>query len=275
MAVLNETARAVSNLKGNFPQYGNHLSTSIGIGETGILVGEEMFDADIHEVSDIDPLSLTGFALGEDFNFVNQEIPFRAMDMRVVVESDLGQSRMDWLRPVEKAKEDAARSFIDTLYRVKNPEDLLSLYVIGSKENSEAFGPRAIFEQTEDPEDNADAIADLCRKGLNIVISNFELPIRRERHDFSRTLGIKINHERELQLLPNTGFWSMGGIEDVDTHKRKQLVHANERLAIKHTAITDRLQKAGMQVVQIAVNGKGVDWQSYDERIARAVEKIN
>ena len=291
MAYFVETAKALANCRANIQKgFGHHLSPEVHEGGGGLPIGEVRYRPGGHSVADIKHTAIGSLAIDRDLFYVPLNIPERPMRMNVIVnESDGATTRMEWLKPMDLFRQRLVSGIVKALHSAKQPQDLVSVYVLGKSVDPKAYGMYAALREDLDPKTAAKEAAKICSNGLNFIISNFEqFPLNDVDQQFKNTVGIKVNYPLELQYVENTGTFATGGLNDVSTDTkigfvpipmRKRLFDANnENLRQRHQGIVKSLGEAGLSVVEIVYDTSsptGMDAFAADKAIARAVNELH
>jgi hypothetical protein len=285
MAHLNETGQALFELRAAEPySMGMHLGEQLSVGDLGVKVGEVPFDPSLHEPSDIDRMSMMGRVRGRPY--VAQIVPFRPEEANVVLHNDpADQAWSGYLAPMWDYKRGLAVSLSDAISDAKQMGDTGTVYVVGDTTRQTGLRHADYVRNTETPEKAADAIADICRRGLTFVISDFEaLPLDRAPAGyFGKTVAVKVNHKSELEIPANVGDYPLDGLEVVNTHNSKKLQAANDAIKRRHAelerrlGLKPRLGGLGLAVAKVIYDegfAPRMQVRATDKSIAGAVRKL-
>lgn len=269
MPILLETQRVFANLPANNPRWqGDHLQHQSKASMDGIFLGTLPFDPFVHDAHDIDPLAAMGFALGEDH--VRQVFPHRSLITNVVIDST---GRLD-APAVTESKARLARGLSDCLDETKGSMDLNFSYRLVSPESELNDGSAENIPVNE--REFARTIGEFARNSLTFVISDFNR-MRFDRSpdtDFGNVVAIKVNNPLERQIPANIGPVPLGGLQYVDTNKRRKLEPVNRDLQAQHERIVRDLCSTGASVASIIFNHRmpeGFDVDAADAQIAAAI----
>jgi hypothetical protein len=255
------------------------MDESIAVGVPGIRIADVQFDPARHNVEAINHLSLHEMMIG--LPQVTEVMPYRPVDMNVVLHQDPREKRMNkYVQPIRSYKRLLALQLQDAIAETRQVTDTANLFVVGdSSELSEVGYSAQVLDGTEHPEAAAEAVADICRRGLTFVVSNFDqLPL--QSHNWfngSRTVAVKANHEFELEIPAKVGAWPMGGLWEVDTHNKKHLRATNEDIARRQTVIAQQLGSLGLQTAHVTYRNSSTERMNIadaDAQIASSIREI-
>lgn len=283
MARLPETTRAIASLRTDLTQeFGMHVGQTVMHGVPGLVVGEERFDPSRHPVSAINPLSMMELGLDSPMPYVRQVLPYKTLEMNVVVHDDSGDYEMpEWLEPVIGFRDSLAVDTKHSIEASKQVGDKVNLFVVGNPARPSLYGREAeVVKNTEQPEAAAQAVADIARSGLSFIISDFNrLPLHRvSQANFKRSVGVKANHPIELEFPANTGVWPLGGGASVDTGNRRELKSANKGLQKSHAQIAANIGQAGLAHLQVVYDNQfrsGLDREAFDRPLATILRRMS
>lgn len=271
---LPETAHAIQDLSANvaFGQ-GDHDSVSVKAGGPGLIMGAVPFDPFVHEWADIKPGSMMEMVTG--LPHVEMVRPARPVVINVITD----YSGMNYYEPMTKAKRRAAQKITNGLIdSIQSVTDRIDTYTIGAKKDElpDMYTEELTGEHASQIE-KAEAIADVAAHDYTIVISDFtQLPMESVRADFSRTVGVKLNHLLERKIPANIGVIAVSGVE-VNTNKSRKLSARNTELQRAHEASIYRLAACGLRVASIITRAdvpSGIDVAQTDVDIANAIQAI-
>ncbi len=275
---LEKTSAALYDLMGdNTRQFGQHLRTDIVVGQPGINVGETRFDPTLHEVGAVNPIALTPMMLDTDMPYVNLRIPYRPVELNVVIDDNSGlEIKHEWIKPLAKYRAKIGAELVSSIEDSKQPDDSVKLFVVGNPSEASIYDRTAKIVETKTADESAAVAAEICSKGISIVISNFEnFPIdQKEDIDFRQIVGVKANHPRDIVYLPNTGTWTLGGLKEVNTDNQKDLRKVNEKLLAKHNGIIQKLGSKGMHLAKVVYDERfkdGIDIPYVDKELSKAI----
>ena len=277
---LHQTRQALFELRSLENQgVGMHLGANVAVGMPGLPIGEVMFDPSRHPASAIDPFSMMESLTGTPH--VTQVMPYRPTEMNVVLHQNDETVTADWLKPVHEHKRALAHGLVEALEESKQIPDRTNYYVVGAASNKEVLPNGAeIIGGTDSPEAAAQAVAEICLRGLTFVISDFEnLPLGAVTSAlYPRAIAIKANHQVELQIPANAGLLQLDGLGAVETWKVHKLQKKNKQLRHKHTQLEQGLGNAGLYVAQAVYSPQrtvGTNVQAADNSIARAIRSAS
>jgi hypothetical protein len=281
MVRLEKTAAALYDLLGG-PEvrFGQHITNTVVAGQYGLAVGETMLDPTVHDMGDMNPFALTPMMLEDDIPYVDLNMPYRSVELNVIVDDDSAKPlRHEWLRPMKEYRQTLAKTLVSEIEDSKQPEDVVNLHVIGSPSDPESYGRGVNIQETKSPEESAKVAAEICRNGIAIIISNFmELPIGQSETDrFSQLIAVKANYPIELSYPANSGVWSLGGTASIDTNNSKELRAKNVKLAEFHQSIVRRLVAKGAHIAHVVYDpnfSDGFNKQDVDFKLAQSVREL-
>ena len=275
-----QTESALAELPSNlFDSRGRHNSFDIKTGVSGIKIGESEYDPIKHTPLDIDPMSTMGMITG--MPYVRQVIPSRPIEANVILHNSKEGSRSD----IFEIKSRLASSLIGEISRAMPAiRDRINCYVIGDdlELSQELLKLGAnVVKGTEDPVIAATKTSDLCMNGLAFIISYFErLPLQDLDHMFSRTVGIKVNHQYDVnidELRGRKAVLGVGGSREIRLWKNKDVDSFNEGLKNHDEAIVDRLKKVGISLARVISDQSetsGFNVKRADSQIAEAINRL-
>ncbi|MES2971069.1 MAG: hypothetical protein V4702_01980 [Patescibacteria group bacterium] len=273
MPALPETQQALSDLPANsLLGGGEHMLNDIRTGTEGRYVGSIPYDPRDHFPHDIDPLSPTGIALGEDY--VRQVRPTRPLTFSLAIDQTARAEN-----PVlTAAKKSLAESLADSLDLTVSPGDRVFSYVVRS-DNKPSDDWRYETVQAEDSEAFTSTLLGLANRGLTIVISDFRrVNFAHPELDLSGIVAVKTNHKLERNLPAGIGVVSLGGYNSVNTNKKRELLRANKLLHNSHEDIVAGLNNAGAGVASVVIDPKhpdGFNLRATDQAIATAIRSVS
>jgi hypothetical protein len=276
------TAHALAEISGFQRAYlADHQGSQIRVAQAGTVVGEESFDFDLHDISDIDPFSLTAFMGGGPQ--VQLRIPEEVLPVNIVVHSDPKErdDPEELLLGRKILTRELQRSLEDSL-----PQgDQVGFYVAGYRDPHLLERRAQYVEGTEVPSAAAQAIARLSLSGLTVVIGTFQnLPLEQAQRPLRSTVGIKVNHPWDLELEANTGRHDTGHPDmpvvatDRGMFSKKlpqELIDYRAIQVKRHLAIMARLDGAGLKMAQAIFDKQRAgytDVRAVDKSVARAVQ---
>jgi hypothetical protein len=270
---------ALADLSANYPtKQGRHLGEGVKAGARGVTIGEVPFDPARHSPSKINPLALSSLITGEPH--VTQAIPNRPIEANIIIHNDPKPNRRD----IHQTKFALAETLADKISgSMPAFRDRVNLYLIGEETDDRRLDKLGVemVEGTDDPVKAAAVAADLCMNGLAFVISDFEnLPIHELNHKFKGTIGIKTNHELDLDISSiagNKAVLSLGGSREVRLWKPKEVIAFNEKLQENDQLIESRLERVGIKVARVISSQSeynGYNLRSADNSIARAINRL-
>jgi hypothetical protein len=283
MLRLEKTSAALYYLMGdNTRQFGQHLRTDIVVGQPGINVGETMFDPTLYDSSAINPLAITPMLLGTDMPYADLRVPYAPVELNVVVEDNSG-SRMkhEWIEPIVECKRTIGTELVRLIEDAKQPADSVKLHVVGAPSDLSAYGRHDVTViETNTSEESTRAVAEICRKGISFIISNFErLPLDEMKDiNFRNIVGIKVNHPLEIAYPANTGVWTLSGLKEVNTNNPKKLDEINEKLMAKHLDIVRRLGSKSVRMAKVVYDDSyrsGLNVAEIDRELSSAVLELS
>jgi hypothetical protein len=278
METLRETGYELNQLLSDQKfRFGLHMGDQIVVGQPGIKIGEIPFDPLMHEAEHIDPLST--MEMMTDMPYVAQVIPFRPLELNVVLHRDVRDRDLpDVVRPIGRQKFDLAVNLIEALNNSAPIGDTANMYVVGDTENVQESRDLTVVKGTETDKAASEAVAELCLQGLTFVVSNFEsLKLPENKPAFAKTVAVKANHKLELAIPDNVGDWQMDGRKTVNTNNSKKLAKENEAITRKHQAVIDGLRRSGLIVATVAFDNQlsqGFDMAAADKSLAGSLKEL-
>jgi len=251
--ILYETQEAISELLSDeLNGWGAHASPHLQVAGMGFLAGEIPFDMSVHNVSDINPLSLYGRVTGQPQ--VREVFPEKPLDINVVVHRD--SAEMADPEEILLGRKVVMHELSKSLIESRLHGDRVNFFVAGeADEEFDQYG--AEYIDGTKPEEAVDRIAHVCTSGLTLVLSTFKnLPVENRQEAWRRAIGIKVNHQYDLELQRNTGIWDTGEpqLPLVDTNDglfgriSADLKRYRPMQAARHEQTRERLQKAGLRM---------------------------
>lgn len=280
MALLPETNLALADwASGKEEQIGLHMGPELKAGVPGQVVGETQYDPIKHIGLAPNPFSLLGMVTGREY--IDLTIPEHPLDVNVVVHHDPAMHQLPpFLRPMSALKQALGAELHSSLEEsLPGIGDHARLYVVGEADREELLDYGAeIIDDTTEPLEAAEAVAEICRRGLTFVISDFNrLPLDKVQDaEYDSTVAIKANHPYELVIPANVGSWPLGGIKEVNTYKSKELIKGNQYLATLNAEREKRIEHVGIVLARIVFSEgctNGLDFEAADEAISEAVYK--
>lgn len=294
MALLSRTEQALSEVVANSHViFGAHDSEEIQVGGQGVYIGDRPFDPSTDNPLHINPLSVWETITGEQQ--VSLHIPERPLHVSVVTHERL-QPASDKLGIIP-AKQKVAFEVTEALYdSLPGMTDRIYNYSVGQAATARSGDDVEIVDTSGDPMEDARAIADICKYGLTIVISDYlRLPLEETVDKKDAVVAIKANHKFDLALPANVGTLPSGyrgGEIDTDGPSKgkrllgkitkqeptNDLAEVNQQMEAAHQATVTRLQDAGIAVAHFILKPDtrmGFDESVADAEIAQAIEGIN
>jgi len=281
MSELAETRQAIFELRSSEQNnFGFHMGTDLAVGVPGIQVGEVPFDPARHPIAAIDPFSAMESML--DRPHVSEVMPYIPVDMNVILHRDPAERSLhSFLQPVRTHKQELAASLSAALMEAKQVSDGMHLYIVGDTDLPAPIEATSeAIVSTEDPQKAAETVAEICATGLSFVISDFNnLPLPPDPHSYEHTIGIKANHQLELEIpfIKRGPEWRLQGLQSVNTGNAKQVAAANEQLAHKHAGIEAHLGALGLVVARVVYSNHQTPLDNLllsDKHIAQAVRVL-
>jgi len=276
-----QTENALADISANFPSIrGRHLGDGIKTGARGKTVGEVPFYPVKHSPTKINPLSIQGLITGE--SFVPRVIPNRPIEANIIIHNDPKSNRKDLYQTKFSLAESLAAQINGSMPALR---DRVNVYLLGEEvELSREMGrlDAEKIDNTEDPVIAAQTTAELCMNGLAFVISDFEnLPLYETGSRFRGTIGIKTNHELDLDISSiagNKAVLSLGGSREVRLWKPKEVIAFNEKLQENDQLIESRLERVGIKVSRVISSQSeynGYNLKAADQSIASAINRLD
>jgi hypothetical protein len=275
-----QTENALSDISANLPSIrGRHLGDGIKTGARGKTVGEVSYDPVKHSPTKINPLSINGLITGE--SFVPRVIPSRPIEANIIIHNDPRSNQKDIYRTKFALAETLAAQISESMPAFR---DRVNVYLLGEDiEITKELGrlDAEKIDNTEDPFIAAQTTAELCMNGLAFIISDFEnLPVDEVEHQFKGTLGIKTNHELDLDISSiagNRAVLSLGQAREVKLWKPKEVSSFNEALARHDQEVVGRLERVGMKIARVISSQSeynGYNLKAADQSIAGAINRL-
>lgn len=296
MSLLPRTEVAFAELAANTRlALGSHHGEDIMTGHEGVFVGERLFDPVRDSPADINHLSI--WEMITDEPHVAMRIPEYPLNVRIV-SHERATPDSDRLG-ITKARKRLMNSVIEALDdALPNPNDRVLHYRVGQAVNENQDREAEVIVTDGRPETDAAQIADICSRGLTVVLSDFlRLPLETQADsgNFESTIAIKANHALDLKLPSNVGVLSSGHKGgEINTNTlgsfsrgvarfRKQpvvgeLSKVNEALSASHQRAISCLEDLNIPVAQLVLQPQrqfGFDVMVADESIAKAVTHIS
>ena len=280
---LPHTEHAIAEISGLQRSYmGGHEGRELRVADAGLIVGEEAFDSSVHEVSDIDLLSLSTFMDGD--HRVPIRLPDQSLPVNVVVHSD-PLERTD-PEEVLLGRKILTRELQRSLEDVLPHDDRIAFYVAGYEDPRLLERRAQYLRGTETPSAAAHSIGRLATDGLTVVISTFKnLPLEQAQRRFRSTAGVKVNHPWDLRLQPDTGKHDTGDpdMPVVNTDRGRMSKKLPQELvdywAIqeqRHYETIARLERAGLKMAYAIFDKQRrpdfADSTVVDRQLARAIQ---
>jgi hypothetical protein len=274
------TESALSELPSNMNEgRGRHSSFEIKTGVPGVKIGESEYDPSKHTPMDIDPMSMMGMITGNPY--VRQVIPSRPIEANIIIHNSPNSSRSD----IFQVKSNLASTLSSEISRAMPAiRDRVNCYIVGeeSEISSELLRLGVNYlDGTENPEVADITTADLCMNGLAFVISDFEeLALDKTGNRFSRTIGIKVNHQYEVDMSELRGRRveiGAGGARSIRAWKAKEFDSFNQSLIDHDQSIVNRLQSVGISVARVIANNndvQGFSVNNADQEISRVIKRL-
>ncbi len=275
-----QTESALAELPSNlFDSRGRHNSFDIKTGVSGVKIGESEYDPTKHTPLDIDPMSTMSMITG--MPYVRQVIPSRPIEANIILHNSKEGSRSD----IFEIKSKLASTLIGEISRAMPAiRDRINCYVIGDdlelSQELLKLGANSI-KDTDNPLIAATKTADLCMNGLAFIISDFErLPLQDVGHMFLRTVGIKVNHQYDVdinELRGRKAVLGVGGSREIRLWKDRDVDSFNEGLKKHDEVIVDRLKRIGISVARVISDKKetsGFSLNAADRQIADAINRL-
>lgn len=263
MSQLPETSHALRQCQGDlFYRGGMHDSPNLRTGVPGLPIGDTEFNPSRDLPTDINFASAMGEALGS--LRVNTVIPYRALTMNFVIDA----TKRAEIPQITNAKQ-AIADDVSFAFRgaVRDPLDVIRNYRIGYAAGQ---GELAI-----DPEHQPEAEI-MALRGLTLVISDFR-KLRFSPNSLDSTIAIIAKHPLERCIPADVGRLSIGGLIEVNTNKKRELLAVNDRLEIAHQETLAQLTSAGAQIVDVAIDPSkqhSYDIDNLDLGLANAIRQI-
>ncbi len=254
-----------------WPVSGSHTYNEVADAISGLVIGEALYDPVKHLPTAINPFSLMEMALDEPH--VLSVLPAFGLEVNVVVDRTSKEEDPRFTR----AKLSLADKLTASIERaLPGFSDRQKLYVLGDT-SQRSYDRDIEYVAVEASESGfTTAVADICVNGLNFVISDF-YSLRKSINSskrFNNTVGIKVNHPFELALPANVGTIALGGAEEVNTSKRRELKRKNDSLQTHHAKIITILDSLGVftaNVVYDPQHPSGLRFDEADRQIAAAL----
>jgi hypothetical protein len=259
-----------------------HRGRDMVVVSSGPVVSERPFDIHSDDITQIDPLSLASRMTHGRELYVPIRTPERSLPVNIVAHSD-PLERHD-PQEILLGRKILTRELQNSLEDALPQDDRINFFVVGQRDPHLVEPWVDYLEGTEEPLAAAHAVADLCRDGLTIVISTFKnLPLEQAQKHPRAAVAVKVNHQWDLQLQPDTGTHDTGEptMPVVHTNMRRGGKPNPELLAYRvlqeqrHEETMERLKRAGL-VPMYAVFDKQkapdfADSKVIDVSLARAV----
>lgn len=293
MAGLPQSEQAFSDVVANGRiMFGAHDGDEIKVGGQGVYVGDRPFDPERDNPLAINPFSIWESVTGEQH--VSLHIPERPLHISVVTH-DRQQSAADKLGIIP-AKQRIAHVVTEALYdSLPGMTDRIYNYSVGEAAGTRGDEDVEVVDTNGDQLVDAQKIADICKYGLTIVISDFlKLPLEQTIDKNDTCIAIKANHKFDVALPPNVGIlpsgYRGGEINTDGPSKGRRLVEkitnqapkddfaeVNQLMSEAHLATIARLLNAGIAVAHFILQPNtrmGFDAAVADQEIARAIESL-
>lgn len=262
---------------------GSHVYDRVHRGRGGIKLGVREYDPSRDDPSEINRVNILQYLGDGTQRYVDKRMPEKTMMSSVVLHVDPKERRYpELLQPVGKLRVDLFKDVASALEESSMPMDRLNIYAIGDVKDVD-FGDLdpEIIVGTEEAEEAAIALAQICTDGLSIVFSNFydlEFKKLHRGQRFDQTVAVKCNHTIELELPADIGKVALPYTDvRVNTRKPKELAQHNAERSLKHAAIRRRTGAHGAHVVQAAYTGRhnrDADFAKADRDIANALRRV-
>jgi hypothetical protein len=247
MVELQQTGEALASMPANNQlMAGVHMSGNLKAGVPGLSMGRIDFDPMKHSANDIDlgaPPSPTGDYQVMQVRPVHPlHINLVSTHMRAAEDPRITATKLEAQTQIKNALTWALPGVTDRAYQYSIGDNILG-------ETSRQDQLIGIAEQDEAAA--SQQVADIARWGLTFVIGDLhrlQLPADQR---FDHMVAIKVNHRTEREIPEGIGFFSLGGLVEVNTNKPKQLAKANDKLEAQHREIVERLEDRGVQVVSV------------------------
>ncbi len=282
MTFLEQTHNTMGDLAGDRQRnFGEHISSVPRANAFGINLGEVTFDPARHELQDINPFSMAEESTG--MPHVRMVLPRRALDIQIVEDrTDNGDDPQ-----ISRAKHRLAEILGESIIHSKSGiTDRVKHYLIVDSDQvkSQKLGYDVeLIDSSKGAEAVSRTVADICLNGLTFVISDFK-SLRLEnqsRHNYEKTVAIKINHPAEIEIPAGNVIFELGKGRELDSSKPKELAKFNLILEEKNRIIIERLENAGVSVAQVIFkpvrpdNKLEYNLANADTAIAKAINRIS
>jgi hypothetical protein len=274
MNALPETSRVIFD-KSSIYDFGAGLHTTERQrpGDFGALVGYENFDPARHRIDQIDHTS----ELEDVFDVPQVQIvlPYNRLNLNVMLNIGNEPTLPKYLQEVIDGKLRLTTNLTEALVGAKQIGDRARLLVMGETVQYAGL-PSAVNVPTRDGSSVQRTIQDQAgRAFLNFWVSGFSGVDPNVR--VPKTVAVKANHPLELELPPNVGIVSLGGLKECDTDKPKQLKATNKELSERHEEALKKLASMGLTIVEVVYDSShalGFDSKKLDRELAKAVRAV-
>lgn len=275
MAHLSATETALAEWSANvLPEYGTHTGPETGVAVPGLMIGEIEYDPIKHLPTSINPFSMLEAATG--VLQVQEVLPDHPLRVGIVYDASDPAEDPRITCAKTRLKEELRESISQS---IPGYSDHLSQFAIVSDAAGRPYDGVTYIQADRDPSVTARSVAAVCLRGLTFIISDFS------RLKFGATgaetpvaaVAIKVNHPFDLALPAGVGTLSMGGVEEVNTNKRRELAQKNSELRASQARIAQELGANGLTLAQVIYQPRlvsGIDFIATDDAIAQAVTQL-